>query len=178
MNEDLAYRIKELEVASSDTLDGKIYSNNMKGSNDYSLSVKEVVKEVTTEPNVAFYGTKSNLQHVEDFACKFSVAWESNSPLFVSFALPKWSPYSKFLSFSFQKQVELGIYREAAERSRCNVGTYESLGMEKLLSIFIFLALCYVTSVILGAMEGSFEAFDGRNFSYKDEKPKKMLFLM
>ncbi len=115
----LMYQVQTFENAPSDTLEGKIYQNNMRGTRStvfdililsqkavhiqlrYALPFEEIASALLDSGNskVALYSRDSQVKHSLGISCQTSVAWKSSSPVFESFALPKNSPYTELFRF-------------------------------------------------------------------------------
>ncbi len=113
------YQVGFFEKASPNTIEGRLYHNNMKGTrysivafsliyviemyrlSRYALSYEEVVSTLLDpdKPKVALYSKDSQMKYEIGIACNTTVAWMSNSPVFGSFALQKNSPYTEFFRF-------------------------------------------------------------------------------
>jgi hypothetical protein len=158
IDRNVSYYIKQFENAMPETIEGRVYKNNMKGSNYLSPVLSEVAKLIRGDPKIAFMGTSTLFHSMKDYSCHLTKAWESDTPTLLSLALPKGSPYTIFLFYQQLKLLESGLHRtldSQVDRVCANEKrNFHSIGMYKTAGAFMFLAASYCLSAVIGLIEG------------------------
>ncbi len=150
------YKLDEFESALPGTLEHSLFENNMRGHR-YAAPEAEVYNTFFAEPKVALYIKESHLSYHNESSCQFSAAWKSSSPLFGSFAFPKGSPLTHLFRYHYMRLAERGMTRSegvvAPEYCPATVTSYNSLGLDSLLSLFTILLLAYSISGVVAIAE-------------------------
>ncbi len=94
------WRLRYYENASPESLSGRIFLNNMKGT-DYSVTYAEARRRLRDGSSRSALILKENTfkQHFGDVHCLTSVAWRSQGAQFNGFSLRKHSPLTKFFRY-------------------------------------------------------------------------------
>ncbi len=139
----LKKKIKESEATDND------------GARHLVDSTEQGLRHVLNEPRHALIHLYESMLRYEEYWCRMRPMYKSRYPNFLSLAFPKESPLKPFFNYRLLKHVESGTIALLHSRHfamgfhSCHVQHDQSLGFEKLISVFSILASGFVIAVLL-----------------------------
>ena len=125
----------------------------------YFDNEKEAVPRLRVEDDLAIFYTREGLLHYDQFRCDLIAPWMTQYPAVLSMAFPKDSRYFEFFRHQIFRNFENGVMDSLRKRwttfpsELCLEEGSNSLGLEKLVSLFALIASASILAVLIFVLE-------------------------
>ncbi|TRY78277.1 hypothetical protein TCAL_08764, partial [Tigriopus californicus] len=125
-----------------------VYEYNMKplGPEAFVRNTKEGLKAILDDKEMAYFYSMESINALNEYHCKTIPAWITDYPGLLSYALPKKSPYTKFMYYKILNLLERGklaIFKKRWKSNlpECTPNRVVSLGFQKIFTSFLLVVL-------------------------------------
>ena len=158
--EGYALYINIFKNAEKGTVFNRIWDKNVRDySTSYFSSNPTSMGSRLAEEETAIFYTKEGLLYFDELRCDVLTPWETKYPGFLTMAFPKNSTYFPLFHFQAIRHFENGVIFALRNRwttfrsDHCKNSGPQSLGLEKLVSLFGLLAVASTCAVAIFIME-------------------------